>query len=337
MQLNKIYQPIGLEMSGLKESMEREFNAVAMSLQLKNKDILTYQGKNLRSAMFFLSYNIAAQVKNYTSFISREIINIATAIELMHSASLYHDDVIDNARIRRNKKSANIMYGNSGAVLLGDSLFAKAFHILSQTGNSKIIEALSMTAKEMSIGEINHTFNYRYPECENMPESEYYRVIEQKTASFFSCCCRCGVLAGNAESAVLEKLSDFGLKLGIAYQIIDDCIDLIGDEKKAGKTLKSDSTSGKFTLPLIFMQQEILNNNKSDRKKYPSLLDIWEEHSEVHPIAIKKTLEKIRQYIEESMLVVSNLPQSDYSKALMGVADYVNDGITAQLHQEVKQ
>jgi len=209
---------------------------------------------------------------------------------------------------------------------LGDSLFAKAFYILSKAGNNKIIETLSGIAREMSLGEITHTVNNLYPGRSSMTENEYYKIVEQKTASLFSGCCRCGALAGDAGEGILKALPEYGLKLGIAYQIIDDFIDLVGNEKTAGKTLKSDSTSGKFTLPIIYLQQELSRGGKILSEKYPRLLDIWQEHKELQGNAIKKTIEKIQSYIREAKSSLTGIPESVYSKSLLGIADYVNMG-----------
>jgi len=312
-------------MSCLKESLEKEFSFVAQSLRLKDDYMFAYRGKNLRSAMFFLSHNIAKNNGKTVSEISPNTVKIAAAIELLHTASLYHDDVIDNAKLRRNGTSANIAYGNATTVLFGDALFARAFQILSEAGNMGIIETLSRTANEMSIGEINHTINYHYPGCKNLTENEYFKIIEQKTALLFSACCSCGVLAGNNNCGIIKRLSDYGLNLGTAYQIIDDCIDLVGDEKAAGKTLKSDSSSGKFTLPIIYLLQEICNNGKIQYKDYPSLLDIWRENERFQNDAVKKSVGKIQSYINESKHNLDNMPESVYSGALLGLIDYVGD------------
>lgn len=322
MELKRVYQTISREMAALSESLKKEISSVTGRLSIENNYISHSRGKHLRPAMFFLSYYTAQAYKKNIVKAGPDTITTAAAIELIHTATLMHDDIIDNATTRRWKKSVNSSYGNATAVLFGDFLLAKAFTMLSAAGERTVLRILSETAREMAVGEINQTLNQSYPGCGNLSETEYLKSIEQKTASFFSSCCKCGAIAGDS-GAAYDRFAGYGMHLGTAYQILDDCIDLIGDEKIEGKTLRTDPKSGKFTLPLIYLLQEIPAQERTGNKKYPTLMHVWEKYAPLQKSALEKTAGKIRHYIHKAKQELSGLPCSVYSEALEGLTKCV--------------
>lgn len=333
MDLQQIYRTLDLEISLLSNSLKNEFFKTTEFTKEGNDFMASYQGKHLRSIMFFLAYHISKSNENTASYINSDIIKIATAIELIHTATLLHDDVVDDGKMRRWKASANVVYGNESAVLFGDFLFARAFSALSSIENGKFMQVLSKTSHEMCIGEINQTLNQCYPGCDTLTEDNYLKTIERKTAAFFSDSCKCGAIAGRSDYSTFNKLSDYGLNFGIAYQIIDDYVDLIGDEKTSEKTLRTDSLSGKFTLPIIYLLQEISACGKIENKKYPTLLDIWNENKKYQDVALRKTNSKIQFYIKEAKRSLINIPDSIYSEALSGLSEYFAGKMNFESHK----
>jgi len=191
-------------------------------------------GKRLRPMLFLLCSRSRGGLE------SERTIPLATALELIHTASLVHDDILDSAK--------NAMYGVQIAVLVGDYLFAKAFNLVAECGyGSEIEAALSELVKNLCVGEIMQDRTlYQVPDL-----GEYYNRINLKTAVFLSTCCKVGGLIANLETAEVESLAHYGSSLGLAFQIIDDVLDFFGDEKVTGKKLGGDIKSGVVSLPVI--------------------------------------------------------------------------------------
>lgn len=193
-------------------------------------------GKRLRPLLFFLCSGKAAPIP------------LATALELIHTASLVHDDILDCAKKRRGVATINATYGTQIAVLVGDYLFAKAFQLVSE-GNygAKVGAILSKLVKNLCIGEImQDRALFTVPTL-----SEYYTRINLKTAFFLSTCCRLGAIVGELDNAETENLAAYGENLGLAFQIVDDVLDFFGEENLTGKILGGDLKSGVITLPVI--------------------------------------------------------------------------------------
>jgi octaprenyl-diphosphate synthase len=177
-------------------------------------------------------------------------IEVASIIELVHMATLLHDDVIDHADSRRNVETANSIWGNESAVLLGDFVLSKAFSMSAKLGDKRIFEILADTAIRICQGELEQNAqrnNWR------LSESEYFEIIQSKTASLFASSCELGALAAGADEKTVKVFSEFGENLGIAFQVADDLIDITGAQEGEGKTLGRDIAEGKPTLPMIHL------------------------------------------------------------------------------------
>lgn len=202
-----------------------------------------------------LVYHTAA-LNEYDGVIVRDM---AVAVELIHMASLVHDDIIDNSALRRGRQSLNSHRGNQVSVLAGDFLFASAFQLINRHRQSLIMEDITRTIKVMCSGEImqmGSTFNL------NISLDQYYDRIYRKTACLFASSCKIGALAGRAKKQQVKKLEQFGLCLGFAYQIIDDVMDLVADSTLLGKPVGNDLTQGNITLPLILAMKNEQNGNR---------------------------------------------------------------------------
>ena len=199
-------------------------------------------GKRLRPKLFLLC---SITRKTYPA---EKLLPLATALELIHTASLVHDDILDGAKKRRGGDTLNEKYGAQIAVLVGDYLFAKAFQLVAENNyGDEVSLILSKLVKNLCIGDImQDRALFKVPTL-----SEYYNRINLKTAFFLSTCCRLGGIISNLENSEVENLANYGTSLGLAFQIVDDLLDFFGEEKITGKALGGDLKSGVITLPVI--------------------------------------------------------------------------------------
>jgi octaprenyl-diphosphate synthase len=211
-------------------------------------------GKRIRPALVFLSGARPDAAP------SDELIRVAAVVELVHLATLVHDDIMDEADLRRNRRTASREYGAEAAVLLGDALFSHALNLATQFPTTEVCAAVSESTRKVCAGEIIQTMRRG---STNISHADYRRVIDLKTAELFRISCFLGSrLAGYPEDFV-EAATCFGRHLGIAYQIYDDLADFFGDEKRIGKTLGTDLASGKITLPLLDLMEKLTPSDRA--------------------------------------------------------------------------
>lgn len=234
------------------------------------RHLLRTRGKRMRPAFLFLSSRAA---DNFTE----HSVDTSLAIELIHTATLLHDDVVDESEMRRGLETVNARWTNLISVLMGDYLFAKAFRIMVETGSIELMKAISLATERVSVGEfrqIEETGNY------DLSEEEYMSIIADKTASLFSISCEAGSILKRRKRSERQRFAAFGEKVGIAFQIADDLLDFVGEAEVTGKEPGNDVLTGKVTLPLIYSlrkasragSREIIqhlhnNNNKDSLKK----------------------------------------------------------------------
>lgn len=221
-------------------------------------------GKRIRPALVFLSGWRGPDL------IAPELVRAAAVVELIHLATLVHDDIMDGADVRRSRRTAVREFGPTAAVLLGDALFAHALNLATQFPTTEVCAAVSESTRRVCAGEIVQTLRRR---SIDLTRADYQRIIELKTAELFRVSCFLGARLAGSDPAYVEAVSRFGSHLGIAYQIYDDLVDFFGEEKRIGKTLGTDLTSGKLTLPLFALldrlplgERRALNEEISGRK-----------------------------------------------------------------------
>jgi len=203
--------------------------------------VLGSGGKRMRPMLLLLCSRLAG-------YRGEQHVGLASVVEFIHTATLLHDDVVDSAVLRRGQESANAVWGNEASVLVGDFLFAKSFSIMVRVGNLEILKTLSDATTQMAEGEVLQLVNT----CDlDMDEERYLNVVRNKTAILIAAACRVGALLGNASSEKEEALAEFGMELGIAFQLMDDALDYVADEAEFGKAQGHDLEEGKMTLPLI--------------------------------------------------------------------------------------
>ena len=205
-------------------------------------------GKRIRPALVFLS-GWHGEGK-----ISADLVRAAAVVELVHLATLVHDDIMDNADLRRSRRTAAREFGVTPAVLLGDALFAHALHLATQFETTEVCAAVSESTRRVCAGEIVQTLRRRSTE---VTVAEYLRIIDLKTAELFRVSCFLGARLAGYAPAYVDAVAGFGRHLGVAYQIYDDLADFFGDETRIGKTLGTDLASGKLTLPLFALREKL--------------------------------------------------------------------------------
>ena len=226
------------------------------------RHLLKSRGKRIRPAMLFLSSRAS---DNFTDF----TVDASLSIELIHTATLLHDDVVDESDLRRGQQTVNAAWTNLISVLMGDYLFAKAFRVMVETQSMELVQAISRATERVSVGElrqIEEIGNYA------LSEDEYLDIIANKTASLFSVSCETGPILKRKLGNERRRFAQFGEKIGIAFQIADDLLDFVGDPQLTGKELGNDVLTGKVTLPLIYSlgkisqkgSKEILERLKGD-------------------------------------------------------------------------
>jgi octaprenyl-diphosphate synthase len=217
------------------------------------------RGKRLRPLVTLLAGGAIAPINS-------DHINLAVVVELIHLATLVHDDVMDEAERRREKATVNARWGNSLSVLLGDCLFAHALNLSTAFKNSDISRAIARTASEICSGEMIQT-QRRFDLT--LGVEDYLRIVKMKTGSLFAAAAELGATISEADSKAIALLKNFGMRVGTAYQIYDDCLDIVGSETATGKTLGTDLRKGKFTLPvLIFLDSA----SEFERQRCSSLI-----------------------------------------------------------------
>jgi len=275
---------------------------------------LTGQGKQLRSALVGLS----AQA---TGKITAPHATVAVVIEMVHLATLVHDDVMDEAEIRRGRLTLAANWGNETAVLFGDCLFAHALKLAASFPTPEICRAVAMATKTVCSGEIlqnqqRHNFH--------LSQRDYFKVLEMKTGELFALSCDLGAFL-NGAAARRAALRQFGLALGTAYQVYDDCLDLFGSETVAGKSLGTDLMKGKPTLPALLFWERA---TAAERAKLEALIEHWKPGCFAEAVALlnghgtlRRSLEILDRYLRTAREALRALPEG--RARLLGVTDYL--------------
>ena len=207
--------------------------------------LITAGGKRLRPALVLLAGR-SGEARQHR----RALVDLAAAVELIHTATLIHDDIIDDSVLRRRQPTFHSRFGTERAVLMGDYLYATAFAILAELNDSQATRVMAEVCQQMSRGEfleVEHRFNVA------MTEDDYFQVIRDKTASLIAACCRLGAQVAGARPQTVRQVSEFGWNFGMAFQIMDDCLDLVGEEAAVGKNLRADLDKGLLSLPIIYL------------------------------------------------------------------------------------
>lgn len=276
-----------------------------------------HSGKRLRPALVFLAAG-TGPLQDPAARKSQVI--IATAIELVHTATLMHDDVLDDARLRRGQPSANQRWGNEATIIAGDFLYARAFRILAEHRLWEALDVLSAVTEQMSLGELDQLSRRG---AMNLTEAFYFDVVRRKTATLIAAAAALGAGSSRAHPQQVEALRNYGDAVGIAFQVMDDYLDLVGEENVVGKSLGSDIAKGKLTLPLIELARMA---SESDRLHLKSLFG-QEGHSvkdllKRYPVH-DRTLLRAEEFVSQAIESLRPLGSFETREHLVRLARYV--------------
>ncbi len=281
--------------------------------------LLSSGGKRIRPMLLLL----AAKLCNYSG---EHHIELAGVIEFIHSATLLHDDVVDGAELRRGNRSANAVWGNEASVLVGDFLLAKSFSVMVGCNRLKVLQLLSDTTTQMAEGEIQQLLNTADL---SIDESRYLDVIRDKTAILIAAACQVGAVLAEASPQQEAALREFGLEIGTAFQLMDDALDYVADQKEFGKERGHDLEEGKMTLPLIHTYSKA---DKNEQNEIAQIIE-FEELSEVDLNRVCDLIEKYdgieytrlraSERIELAKVQLDIFPDNEIRNALCVLAGYV--------------
>ncbi len=289
---------------------------VSLILQIGNY-IIDSGGKRIRP---YLVLKFAKMTKGFNE--EKDYI-LAAALEYLHTASLLHDDVVDGAGLRRGKPTANRIFGNDSTVLTGDYMYANALYLFSEYGNIDMIKNVSQSVKKMSEGQL---LELKKIGDFNMTIEDYYKILEGKTAALFGSCCYVGVALGSDNETLKENAYNFGLNIGMAFQIIDDILDY-SKEEKTGKTVMNDLREGKLTFPLLSIRDMIDKDDRDFIKsvlldKNPSVEDLLKVRDIVINLGgIEMAKNKAVEFVRKA---IDNLKVFDYNKDVEELENLAN-------------
>ncbi len=256
------------------------------------------------------------------------LVRMAAVVEMIHTATLVHDDVIDMAKTRRGRPSINVVWGNHTSVLAGDWLYMQAFQVALRERNFALLDILINLTQMMVEGELLQLDRIGKI---GVTEADYMELIDRKTASLFSACARLGAVCAGAGDAPETSLGEYAWNLGIAFQLIDDILDFTSREKILGKPVGNDLREGKVTLPLIYaleaaepeerrLIETVLADGNYDQVPFGKILQVLNRYK-----GIERAQERARSFTEKARQIISEFPASPYQRALFAVTDLVTD------------
>jgi octaprenyl-diphosphate synthase len=241
-----LYAPIARDLEEVERVLARTLKSRYERIATVVDHVGHYRGKRLRPALLLLSARACGRVTPAHHV-------LGAVVEMIHTATLVHDDVLDAATVRRHVATVNAEWGNHTSILLGDFLFTHAFHLSATLGDARACRIIGESTNRVCEGELCQGL-----ECGNLAltEEEYLDIIDGKTAELIACCCKLGALYSDVEPEIVDGLTRYGRRLGMAFQIADDLLDLVGEERTTGKSLGTDVAQKKLTLPLIWLFEQ---------------------------------------------------------------------------------
>jgi len=312
-----VFGLIDCQLGQVRELIDKQLTVTAKAGDIKPllECVSTRSGKMLRPGLVLLAGRCCGKITD-------EHIRVAAIVEMIHNATLLHDDVIDEGQKRRGLPTINSLWGNESAVLLGDFLLSRAFKMCAELEPqvARIIAAIAIRVCEGELRQVSQRQNWQ------LSESEYIDIITEKSAALFSGCCYLGGLLARASETQVQSLADFGLNAGIAFQITDDLLDIIGDENKTGKTLGSDVSKRKLTLAVIHLLGAVEEGEESAAK---SKLNAVGESKEALAEMLRRygSLEyaggRAQEFVGRAIGALAGLKESDAKEALIETARFM--------------
>jgi geranylgeranyl pyrophosphate synthase len=290
----------------LEQVTDRLMDALHHPVARAAAKLITAGGKRLRPILVLLAGRSGAYRRRRAA-----LIDLAAAVELVHTATLIHDDIIDSSDTRRTQPTLHRQVGIERAVLLGDYLYAAAFSILARLRPPHVMAYMAESCQQLSRGEIlevHHRYNVE------LTEADYFEIVRDKTASLIAACCHVGAALTGASASTVRQVTDFGWNVGMAFQIVDDCLDLTGEEQTVGKPLRADLEKGALSLPMVYLAQSLpavqrdklfapLRRRAVDRFFFSRVARAARQHG-----VIERAMQTARTFVEraESAVAVRN-------------------------------
>ncbi|MBZ4672161.1 polyprenyl synthetase family protein [Deferribacterales bacterium Es71-Z0220] len=319
MDINYVYQMIMPEMESVEKELIRNLDSDVEMVNEVASYVFESGGKRLRPVFMVLASKLCGYSGDRATVLSG-------VVEYIHTATLLHDDVIDGAKYRRGRKSANNVFGNDITVLCGDFLYSRAFINLVKDGDARVQMILANAAKTMSEGEV---FQLVKTAEFSLKIEDYLKIIFSKTAVLFSACCEIGGILGGLEDEKVKNLAEFGKVVGLAFQMSDDILDYLGDPEKTGKKPGTDLNEGKMTLPLILLR-DMADKNEKQRLRDIIVSENASEEDLTYIISLMKKYDiktaserYVDDYVNKSKELLNIFPKNEYRDALEFLAEYV--------------
>ncbi len=318
--IQSILSLVEADMKNVNESIQSQLNSDVVLINQLGAYIIQAGGKRLRPVSLLMAAR--ACVPDTTS-LKKEFIDLAAIIEFIHTATLLHDDVVDESSQRRGKDTANEVWGNAASVLVGDFLYSRSFQMMVDVGSMRVMEILSSTTNQIAEGEVMQLLNIGAAET---TEAQYFSTIENKTAILFASAAQLAAVQFQQSQKVETALYEYGLNLGIAFQLCDDVLDYVADAETMGKNVGDDLAEGKPTLPIINAIERSSGEDKrilidaidnADRSKLDVVLKIIESTG-----SMGYTTRKAKEHAQKAKKALECLPESIYRDALFDLADF---------------
>ncbi|MEA2173658.1 MAG: octaprenyl-diphosphate synthase [Blastocatellia bacterium] len=316
----RIFNLIAQELAQVEIEFERQARSNIQVIAYLGDYLRASGGKRVRPALTILAnYAVGGEAARHNS------IRMAAVMEFLHTATLVHDDIIDNAEMRRNRPSINSRFGNQTAVLMGDWLYMSAFETSLAERSLPILDILTAVTRKMTEGEL---LQLTLLGMTDITEEQYFDILQRKTAYLFSACCEIGGILGHAGAQEQRALRDYGMNLGTAFQLVDDLLDFTVTDEALGKAAGVDLLEGKLTLPLIYLLEE----DSGMRKDLQAVMREGNYHQLTRETllravertgALTRARERAYEYAEAARTALDALPTSEYSDALRSLPTYI--------------
>ena len=317
----EIFELVREDLRDVETAIDIESVASVDTVTTISKYLQQSGGKRLRPALLLLC-------ARFSGGGGKMAIQLGAVVEMIHAATLVHDDVIDVAQSRRGRPSANVQWGNHTCVLAGDWLYMQAFQTALRERNFHVLDLLISLTQMMVEGELIQLDRIGRL---NITEADCMELVDRKTAGLFSACARLGAVAASAETADEDKLGDFAWNLGMAFQLVDDLLDFVSREATLGKPVGGDLKEGKVTLPLVYalekaspeeraLVETILEDRNYDKVSFADIYAMVERYD-----GFQRTRERAQQFTDRARQIVGEFPDSPYQRALFTLTDLVTE------------
>jgi octaprenyl-diphosphate synthase len=313
----ELIRPVQPFLEEVSTNLAQQVDAFDPEIAAYARYALTNQGKQIRPALVALSGAAAGRLND-------SLVTVAVIIEMVHLATLVHDDIMDEAEMRRRRPTLAANWGNEVSVLLGDCLFSHALCLAASFPTPEVCRAVAAATNVVCTGEILQTNQRRHF---NLNRAEYFKALQMKTGELFALSCDLGAHLAGATPTARAAIREYGMALGTAYQLFDDCLDLFGSEEAVGKSLGTDLACGKLTLPILILLEQGTDSEQAqikesienwNPKNFPQIFELLARHN-----ALNQSQTIIYQQIERAQEAVARVSQSENSQALVALGDYL--------------